>query len=47
MPGDVSAQAVDTCELVRSLVELGAEPFGAVGRAWLSRFLAEAGATRP
>ncbi len=47
MPGDVAMQAEETCERVRALVELGAEPFGDVGRAWLSRFLAEAGATRP
>ena len=47
MPGDVAAQAEATCERVRALVELGIEPFGAVGRAWLSRFLAEAAATRP
>lgn len=47
MPGDVAAQAEETCDRVRALVELGAEPFGDVGRAWLSCFLAEAGATRP
>lgn len=47
MPGDVAAQAEATCERVRALVELGAEPFGDVGRAWLSRFLTKAGATRP
>jgi hypothetical protein len=42
MPDDVAAQAEKTCERVRALVEQGAEPFGDVGRAWLSRFLAEA-----
>lgn len=47
MPSDIAAQAEETCERVRALVELGAEPFGDVGRAWLSRFLAEAGATHP
>ncbi len=43
MPGDIATQAEETCELVRELVELSAEPFGDVGRAWLSRFLTEAG----
>ena len=47
MPGDIAAQAEATCGRVRALVELGAEPFGAVGRAWLARFLADASATRP
>jgi len=42
MPGDLSAQVEETCERVRALVELGVEPFGDAGRAWLSRFLAEA-----
>jgi hypothetical protein len=46
MPSDVAAQAEETCERVRALVELGAEPFGDVGRVWLSRFLAEASAVR-
>jgi hypothetical protein len=46
MPGDIAAQAEETCERVGALVEGGAEPFGDVGRDWLSRFLAEAGATR-
>ena len=45
MPDDVAAQAVTTCEHVRALVEQGAEPFGEVGRAWLSRFLEEIGET--
>ena len=44
MPDEVAAQAEATCERVRALVEQGAEPFGEVGRAWLSRFLAETGA---
>ncbi len=46
MPGDVVAQAEATCERVRALVESGAEPFGAVGRAWLAHFLTDAGPTR-
>jgi protein associated with RNAse G/E len=46
MPDDVAEQAEETCERVRTLVERGAEPFDAVGRAWLSRFLAEAGTAR-
>ena len=41
MPDDIAEQAEETCERVRALVERGAEPFDAVGRAWLSRFLAE------
>jgi hypothetical protein len=41
MPGDIAAQAEATCDRVRALVERGAEPFGEVGQAWLSRFLAE------
>jgi hypothetical protein len=44
MPDDVAKQAEETCERIRARVERGAEPFGAVGRGWLSRFLAEAGA---
>jgi len=47
MPDDVAAPAEETCERVRELVESGAEPFGQVGRAWLLRFLAEAGGTSP
>jgi hypothetical protein len=47
MPGDIATRAEATCEQVRSLVERGAEPFGEVGHAWLARFLADAGATRP
>ncbi len=43
MPGDIAAQAEATCERIRALVEQGTEPFGTAGRAWLSRFLAEAG----
>jgi hypothetical protein len=46
MPDDIAAQAETTCEQIRALVERGVEPFGTVGRAWLSRFLAEAGTTR-
>jgi uncharacterized protein len=46
MPGDIAARAEATCERVRALVELGAEPFGDVGRAWLSRFVADAGRRR-
>ena len=41
MPDDIATQAEDTCEQVRALVELGAEPFGQAGRRWLDRFLAE------
>lgn len=41
MPNDISAQAEDTCARVRTLVEQEVEPFGAVGRAWLSRFLTQ------
>jgi hypothetical protein len=47
MPTDVVAQAEQTCEQVRELVERGAEPFGDVARARLSRFLAETAAARP
>ncbi|GIV95454.1 MAG: hypothetical protein KatS3mg057_0111 [Herpetosiphonaceae bacterium] len=47
MPCDIATQAEETCERVRALVERGAEPFGAVGRVWLSRFLAEVDAPRP
>ena len=47
MPGDVVARAEATCARVRALVERGAEPFGAVGRAWLARFVAESGTTGP
>lgn len=47
MPGDIAAQAEETCERIRELVELSAEPFGEVGRVWLSRFLTETGATLP
>lgn len=43
MPDDIAAQAESTCELIRDLVERNAEPFGSVGRAWLSRFLADSG----
>ena len=35
MPDEIAAQAQATCSQVRALVERGAEPFGAVGRAWL------------
>lgn len=41
MPNDVATQAEETCERVRELVEAGVEPFGKVGRLWLSRFLAD------
>lgn len=46
MPGEIAVRAEETCARVRALVESGAEPFGSVGRAWLSRFLAEAGTPR-
>lgn len=35
MPDEIAAQAQATCERVRTQVEQGAEPFGAVGRTWL------------
>jgi hypothetical protein len=41
MPDDIVAQAESTCEQIRVQVELGVEPFGNVGAAWLARFLAE------
>lgn len=41
MPGDIAAQAEETCERVRAWVERGVEPFGVIGHVWLSRFLAE------
>ena len=44
MPNYVAARAEKTCDWVCELLELGVEPFGDVGRAWLARFLAE---TRP
>jgi hypothetical protein len=47
MPTDISTQAEATCEQVRALVEQGAEPFGAVGTTWLSRFLDETRVARP
>lgn len=47
MPGDIAARAEETCEQVRALVEMAAEPFGDVGRAWLARFMAEPPPTRP
>jgi hypothetical protein len=42
MPDDVASRAKETCERVRELIELGTEPFGNVGRGWLSLFLTEA-----
>lgn len=47
MPYDVRVMAEKTCDRIRVLVERSAEPFGDVGGAWLSRFLAEAGAIGP
>jgi hypothetical protein len=41
MPHDVAARAEEACDRGREQVEVGAEPFGAVGRAWLARFLTE------
>jgi hypothetical protein len=35
MPDEIAARAQATCEQIRTLVEQGAEPFGAIGRAWL------------
>ena len=46
MPDDIAARAEATCAQIRVLVERGAEPFGAVGRTWLSHFLAEGDAPR-
>jgi len=43
MPGDIVEQAEETCEMIRAMVEQGAEPFEAVGRAWLRGFLTEVG----
>jgi len=45
MPRGIAVQAVATCEQICALVEQGAEPFGNVGRMWLSRFLMGTGAT--
>ena len=44
MPDDIARQAEATCEQTRARVAAGAEPFGAIGRAWMARFLAETGA---
>jgi len=41
MPDDIATQAEKECKRLRELVERGVEPFGDVGRAWLSRFLTE------
>ena len=41
MPDVIAAQAEATCQQVRTLVEQCAEPFGTLGRTWLSRFIAE------
>jgi uncharacterized protein len=40
MPDDIADRAKDTCEQILALVEQRAEPFGEVGRAWLTRLLA-------
>ncbi len=42
MPEEIVTQAVATCEQIHRLVECSTEPFGQVGRMWLTRFLAEA-----
>jgi hypothetical protein len=47
MPDDVATRAEEACERLRSLVEQRAEPFGEVGPAWLTRFLADADVQRP
>jgi|GEM_PF-1527063 len=39
MPTELIVQAEETCERIRGLVEMGIEPFGKVGRMWLSHFL--------
>jgi protein associated with RNAse G/E len=46
MPDPVVVQVEETCRRIQGLVELGAEPFGKVGRTWLSRFLDEVDRTR-
>jgi len=43
MPAEIAAQAETTCEHIRARVERCEEPFGAVGRAWLARFLTSVG----
>jgi len=47
MPADIAARAEETCERLRALVERGAEPFGDVGRGWLTRFLTGDGSAGP
>ena len=47
MPDEIVAQAEATCAFVRAQIERGAEPFGSVGRAWLTRFLADTAALQP
>ena len=44
---DVAARVEESCERARALVERRAEPFGDVGRGWLTRFLTGAGAPGP
>lgn len=39
MPDDIATRAEETCERVRELVEQRVEPFGNVGRSWLSRWI--------
>jgi hypothetical protein len=41
MPDDVATNAEETCERLRELVAIAAEPFGTVGHTWLRRFLSE------
>lgn len=45
LPDVIAMQALDICEQVRALVELGAEPFAEVGRTWFTRFLADSDVT--
>jgi len=41
LPDEIAAQAEATCARIRKMVEQYAEPFGEVGKGWLTRFLAE------
>jgi hypothetical protein len=41
VPAEIVARVEETCEQMLELVEQGVEPFGDVGRSWLSRFMSE------
>jgi hypothetical protein len=45
LPDEIATQALTACEEGRALVTAGAEPFGTVGRGWLSRFMTRTGLT--